>query len=189
MSLFRHQVVRNQKHDKCFPIKNNINIKSTRWTRKQIKWTQARGLAIPRENKFKSCEPRLKASQFNTQCTRNKANEPRLKASQFNTQCTRNKSNESRLKASQVQNGCGRIIRDNRIQVVRRNQFKEKSIPGENLQTHGSTKYKPLEQETARGKRSTHRETTRELRNDVSGFVDNNDSLIVNLTAASCIDD
>jgi len=39
-----------------------------------------------------------------------------------------------------VQNGCGRIIRDNRIQVVRRNQFKEKSIAiagaNINLQTH-----------------------------------------------------
>ena len=89
-----------------------------------------------------------------------------------------------------VQNGCGRIIRDNRIQVIRRNLFKEKSIAAiaeDNLQTQQRTNHKPLEQETG-GKRSTHRETTRELRNDVSDFADN-DRLIVNLTAASCIDD
>lgn len=43
MSLFRHQVVRNQKkHDKWFPVKQHKHKKHA----KQVKRTQAQGLAI-----------------------------------------------------------------------------------------------------------------------------------------------
>jgi len=63
-----------------------------------------------------------------------------------------------------VQNGCGRIIRDNRIQVVRRNQFKEKA---ENVPTERNTQHKPLEQSNN----------------------DDDDSLVVDRIVTSCIGD